>query len=520
MKQSFFNSRPAWHPFMAGGLFLCLALASCGGASGPDGITGPAVGSQPQTLTFAAAPMLALGGTATVSATASSGLPVRYSSATPSVCSVEAESGRVTALAAGMCTVAASQSGDTRYAPAPRASLALTVQVDPRQTIAFGPAPVLGVGSMVRVSASASSGLAVSYTSLTPAVCSVDAADGRVTALAVGICTIAADQPGDAHYQPAERATLDIAVAAAPAVQPPGVPTQVSARAGAQTGTVQVSAAQVDAGGAAIVGYTVSSVPAGISAQSASLPVTVVCPASGCDGYAFVLQATNAAGAGAPSAPAEVVTRYDVVVRFKEPEYAYDMTEFHGSFTYNATQRTVSGLQGELSEVMAGNNQPGGIYPDGMPLLPLRYQLSVIAAPAGDGLLVTSFLLNHTRTLSDDPRDRGTDGFTPGTGNWKYWGYNGGTRSAPNPGNAYIRIFVNTRDPALPLSAGQIDTLAYADCAEQGMMGNDCMTGTTIAGYGTIGSMRGYPIEQHIQISQSQSNSSTAALGIGQAPGP
>ncbi len=36
-----------------------------------------------------------------------------------------------------------------------------------------------------------------------------------------------------------------------------------------------------------------------------------------------------------------------------------------------------------------------------LPLLSLRHQLSSIAAPAGDGLLVTSFLLEHTNTLSD-----------------------------------------------------------------------------------------------------------------------
>ncbi|MDO4905733.1 MAG: hypothetical protein Q4A16_09330 [Lautropia sp.] len=69
---------------------------------------------------------------------------------------------------------------------------------------------------------------------------------------------------------------------------------------------------------------------------------------------------------------------------------------------------------------------------------------------------------------------------------------------ASNPGNAYVRIFVNTADPVRALTAAQLDTVAYADCTQEGMMGDDCMTGTTRAGYGTLGSMRGYPIEQRV----------------------
>ncbi|MFV0680241.1 hypothetical protein [Ottowia sp.] len=475
-----------------------ITLLACGGANGPDGESGNAVGARAQTIVFATAPTLVLGGTATVSATANSGLTVRYGSDTPTVCTVDAQSGTVTALTPGTCTIAASQDGDATWAAATRATLALPVQVDAQQQIGFGAAPTLVVGASATVSAIASSGLAVAYSSLTPAVCSVDAASGLVTALAVGTCTIAADQPGDAHYNAATQATQSFAINAAPVQQAPGAPGEVSASAGTQSGTVLVTAGQVDSGGSAIVQYIATSVPPGITAQSASLPVVVSCPASGCAGYAFVLQAANAVGTGPASAAADVVTDYDVVVKFKEPDYAYDMTEFHGRFTYNATLRNVSGLQGELSEVMAGLNQANQPYPDGMPLLPLTHQLSSIDAPAGDGLLITSFLLASTHTLSDDARDGGTDGFSPGTGGWKYWGYAGGTRTHPNPGNAYIRIFVPLQDPTLALTPAQIDTLAYADCAPDGMMGDDCMTGTTEAGYGTIGSMRGYPLSQTV----------------------
>lgn len=485
-------------PLLLVGSFAVVLLTACGGASGPEG-TGSAVGSQVQSITFAGAPALELRGSATVHATASSGLPVRYASDTPAICAVEEQTGLVNASAPGICTVAATQAGDRTWAAAPRATLNLPVGVDPRQSITFGTAPTLRPGDTGAVTASASSGLPVRYTSGTPQVCTVGAENGHVTALAVGNCSIVAAQAGNDHYQAAQ-ATLTVVIAPAGAIQPPGAPQQVSARTGRDGGTVEVDAGLIDSGGSAIIQYTVTSTPPGITQTAASLPVTVVCPASDCSGYSFALRADNAAGSGLASTPADVITDYDIVVKFKEPDYLHDLTEFHGRFRYNATQLSVSQLQGELSEVMAGNNQPGQPYPDGMPLLTIAHQLSAVPAPerAGRGLLVTSFLHEHTNTLSNDPRDGGSDGFSPGTGAWKYWGYAGGTRTAPNPGNAYIRIYVNPVDPTRQLTQAQIDTLAYADCAAEGMMGDDCMTGTTRAGYGVIGSMGGYPISQTV----------------------
>jgi hypothetical protein len=74
-----------------------------------------------------------------------------------------------------------------------------------------------------------------------------------------------------------------------------------------------------------------------------------------------------------------------------------------------------------------------------------------------------------------------------------YYGFPG-----VNPGNAYARIFVNSADPTAPLTQAQIDKLAYADCTSGGMMGATCMTGTTVAGYGTVGTMNGYPVSQTV----------------------
>ena len=87
----------------------------------------PVLGGHTQTLQFAALPGLNLYGAATVQASASSGLPVRYESATPTVCSVQAATGFVVDLAAGDCTVVARQAGNAQYDPAPALTQTLSV---------------------------------------------------------------------------------------------------------------------------------------------------------------------------------------------------------------------------------------------------------------------------------------------------------------------------------------------------------------------------------------------------------
>jgi hypothetical protein len=70
------------------------------------------------------------------------------------------------------------------------------------QTIAFGPLSnqVYGTAPFM-AAATASSGLAVSFASTTPSVCSVSSA--TVTLLAVGSCTVEATQAGSALYSAA-----------------------------------------------------------------------------------------------------------------------------------------------------------------------------------------------------------------------------------------------------------------------------------------------------------------------------
>ena len=176
-----------------------------------------------------------VGGTGfAVTARASSGLPVVFSSQTPSVCGLEAAT--VTFLAAGSCTLQASQSGDGQYQPALPVEQSFTVAKDP-QTITFTSspgAPTVG-GAAYTVSASASSGLRVSFSSATTAVCSVEGSS--VTFIGVGTCTVTADQTGSQRFEAAPEAQQSFTVTAAPELAA-GIPTAGSGVSGGSSETL------------------------------------------------------------------------------------------------------------------------------------------------------------------------------------------------------------------------------------------------------------------------------------------
>jgi hypothetical protein len=157
------------------------------------------VARMPQTIDFPPPQDVAFGRPVTLIATASSGLPVSYRTSTPGVCTV---SGRtVTTRAAGACAITASQGGDDRYVPARDAVRSFRIE-RAAQAITFIPPDGMTLGQPVALSASASSGLDVSYQADTPAVCTVSGV--TVTPATVGTCTITASQPGNDDYAPAQ----------------------------------------------------------------------------------------------------------------------------------------------------------------------------------------------------------------------------------------------------------------------------------------------------------------------------
>jgi hypothetical protein len=144
-----------------------------------------------QTITFSAIPAQTVGTPLTLSATATSGLPVTFTSTTTSVCTVSGTT--ATLLAAGTCTIQATQDGDAGYSAATPVSQSFTVNGE-AQTITFGAIATQTVGTPLTLSATATSGLAVTFTSTTASVCTVSGT--MATFLAPGTCTIDASQAG------------------------------------------------------------------------------------------------------------------------------------------------------------------------------------------------------------------------------------------------------------------------------------------------------------------------------------
>ncbi|GHN02078.1 hypothetical protein WSM22_35670 [Cytophagales bacterium WSM2-2] len=135
----------------------------------------------------------------TLSATASSGLVVTYTSSDPSVATVSGNT--ITIIGAGSTLITAAQSGNSNYSPAPAASQTLLVNKK-SQSIQFGPlaAKALGDASFT-LSATASSGLTVTYTSSNLSVATVSG--NQVTLTGIGSTVIAATQTGNPEYLPA-----------------------------------------------------------------------------------------------------------------------------------------------------------------------------------------------------------------------------------------------------------------------------------------------------------------------------
>src|ERR1700759_5712473 len=150
----------------------------------------------PQTITFKQPPGVTVGTPVSLSAHASSGLPVLFSSDTPSVCTVTDST--VTTAAAGTCTITASQSGGGYIAAAPDVTRSFQVRVPATPTITFEQPPDAAVGTPVPLTVSSSvPDMPVLFRPDTPLVCT--GADTTVTTVAVGTCTITAYQARETH---------------------------------------------------------------------------------------------------------------------------------------------------------------------------------------------------------------------------------------------------------------------------------------------------------------------------------
>jgi hypothetical protein len=134
-----------------------------------------------------------------LTATANSGLAVSYVSSDPAVATITGST--VTILKTGSTTITASQAGNGNYNAAASVPQVLTVN-SANQAITFGALVARTYGDApFALTATASSGLAVSYVSSDPAVATI--AGSTVTILKTGSATITASQAGNGNYNAA-----------------------------------------------------------------------------------------------------------------------------------------------------------------------------------------------------------------------------------------------------------------------------------------------------------------------------
>jgi hypothetical protein len=189
------------------GVGVCTITASQGGGVDGNGVSwasAPPVTSsftitnyRPQTITFGAlAHKIRTAAAFSVSASASSGLSVTFSSSTPAICTINGSTVTLTGTI-GDCTITANQAGGSAsgntYIAAP--AVANTFHVVNPNIITFPAIPAKTESdASFSVTATATSALAVTYTTTTSAVCTVSGS--TVTIVGPGDCSIAADQAG------------------------------------------------------------------------------------------------------------------------------------------------------------------------------------------------------------------------------------------------------------------------------------------------------------------------------------
>jgi Divergent InlB B-repeat domain/YDG domain/Bacterial Ig-like domain (group 3) len=163
-----------------------------------------------QTITFGALGNKTFGDADfSVSATASSGLTVSFSSQTASVCTVAGTTVHV--VTAGTCTIRASQAGDTNYSAAPNVDQSFTINTATQATLTAVATPsTVAFGSTSTLSSTGGSGGgAVTFSSGLSSGCSVTGTTLSVTD-ASGTCAVTATKAADTNFNLANSSALTV----------------------------------------------------------------------------------------------------------------------------------------------------------------------------------------------------------------------------------------------------------------------------------------------------------------------
>lgn len=246
----------------------------------PTTITLP-IAKGAQTIAFGAAPGVRVGASASVAATASSGLAVTFASAN-STCTVT-PAGLVTGVSVGPCDVTATQAGNADYDAAPPVVQTLAI-AQGTQAIAFGAMPAVGVGTSGTVSATGGGSFNPVVFASASSTCTVGASGG-VDGLHAGNCVIDATQAGNTNWQPATNSTT-LAIAQ-----------------GTQVVTFAAPATVLVGGGGSVAATATSGLAVTFSTTSANCSVTPAGVVSGLHGGTCAIAGNQAGNADYLAAP-------------------------------------------------------------------------------------------------------------------------------------------------------------------------------------------------------------------------
>lgn len=141
--------------------------------------------------------------------TSSASLPLSYESTTPTIC-IPIQN-QIQLIIAGQCTIVATQEGDEYVDTA--LPVSVTFDVIGENVISFNLPQSLLLGlKTYSLDGSSSSGLALTYESLTPDICSIN--NTILILNTVGTCTISGSQTGNNYYETAQAVNVSTDIAA------------------------------------------------------------------------------------------------------------------------------------------------------------------------------------------------------------------------------------------------------------------------------------------------------------------
>ncbi len=295
------------------------------------------------------------------------------------------------------------------------------------QTITFNNPGSQNFGTSPQMVASASSGLTVSFSSTTSAVCTVTSA-GVLTTVSPGTCTIQADQAGNGAYQPAPAVTQSFAIVV------PGGAVSFSTASPLPGATAETAYSQTITASGGATPYTFSlvggSLPTGVTFSSSGVlsgtPLT-----SGT--FNFTLRATDAATQTADKA-------YQLVVA--APAIARAPATLPGGQSAQAYAQTLSGSGGVAPYTFAVTT---GALPAGL-------TLSSAGTLSGTPTVAGSF--NITVTATDQHGFQGSQTYTLGI-NQPVPVAVDDTASANANGHATIAVTANDSGPITSIAITQ-----------------------------------------------------------------